>query len=384
MKLAIINHGIPPDVGGGETQTYVFAEKLSRMGNSVTVITGDIGGYRHYPFKVVKLEHFKLFEKGIAGVKCFVKELKDAVTREEFDIIFCNNFSAALGLSFFADLVRSKIVFSFHCGPIREQNKIVGYFDDWDLELAYVRSILRALPYDHIVCGGKKYYTWALEFGLPAKKVSMVHYCVDVHHFGAKPEIEWKIRHQIPTNMKILVTSVRLLEKKGIIDLVNSIPLMKSPVFAYIAASLKNGSLVVKDTVERLISDLGIQDRIRIAYDNHDYFDMPEVLANSDVFVLPSHHEGFGISILEAMASKKPVLCSNIDGIREFVRHEENGLLFSPKSPIAIAKSVDRILSEEDLAKTLVENAYRQVIKKYSVDVQGAKLSRLFSDLIAN
>jgi len=66
--------------------------------------------------------------------------------------------------------------------------------------------------------------------------------------------------------------------------------------------------------------------------------DVPRILASLDLFVLSSRMEGLGSSIMDAMASRLPVVATQAGGIPEVVIHRETGLLVPPQNPQAMAK----------------------------------------------
>jgi glycosyltransferase involved in cell wall biosynthesis len=71
--------------------------------------------------------------------------------------------------------------------------------------------------------------------------------------------------------------------------------------------------------------------------------DVPNILAASDIFVLPSLSEGFGIALVEAGLAGLPSVGSNVDGISEVIRDGRNGFLVPPRDPDAIADAVLRL-----------------------------------------
>lgn len=80
---------------------------------------------------------------------------------------------------------------------------------------------------------------------------------------------------------------------------------------------------------------------------------LPLVYANAAVFVFPSLYEGFGMPLLEAMAAGAPIVASNTSSLPEVVG--EAGLLVDPRSPSEIAQAIERLLTNRDLATTLVQ-----------------------------
>ena len=84
--------------------------------------------------------------------------------------------------------------------------------------------------------------------------------------------------------------------------------------------------------------------------------DIPEILAASDLLVLPSLNEGLPRTILEGMASGKPVVATNIAGIPELVIDGETGILVPPRDSKALAQAIKVILSDKDKATQMGEN----------------------------
>jgi glycosyltransferase involved in cell wall biosynthesis len=85
----------------------------------------------------------------------------------------------------------------------------------------------------------------------------------------------------------------------------------------------------------------------------------------SDVFVLPSRHEGLSTALLEAMAMGVPVVATRVGGNPELVEHGETGLLVDP-DPEQLARAIALLLEDRGLAKRLAESAARVVRERYS------------------
>lgn len=102
----------------------------------------------------------------------------------------------------------------------------------------------------------------------------------------------------------------------------------------------------------RLAIELGVNDHIEWAGYVPDH-KLPEHYQDSDVFVLASKYEGFGLTILEAMASGTPVICSNVSSMPEVAG--DAALLVDPASTGEIAGAIGRVITEPALAASLRE-----------------------------
>ncbi|MCK4624543.1 MAG: glycosyltransferase family 4 protein, partial [Phycisphaerae bacterium] len=81
--------------------------------------------------------------------------------------------------------------------------------------------------------------------------------------------------------------------------------------------------------------------------------DVPEILASTDMLVLSTKTESFGIAVLEAMASGLPVVASDVPALREVFTHESEGLKVRPGDADALAGAIERLLDDETLRQQL-------------------------------
>ena len=106
-----------------------------------------------------------------------------------------------------------------------------------------------------------------------------------------------------------------------------------------------------------------------------------EVLNISDLFMLPSSKESFGLSALEAMACGVPVIASESGGIPEVVLHGESGLLNSVRDTYQMTKNALKLLSNESLLKSFKSNAYKQAMK-FDIELILPKYEKLYEECI--
>jgi len=95
---------------------------------------------------------------------------------------------------------------------------------------------------------------------------------------------------------------------------------------------------------------------------------IPELLAQMDVFVLPSLWEGLPLVLLEAMAAKKPVVATNVNGIIEIIESEKDGILVAPKDSAALSSAIIRLLKDNELRERLASNGYIKVTSEFSLN----------------
>jgi glycosyltransferase involved in cell wall biosynthesis len=93
--------------------------------------------------------------------------------------------------------------------------------------------------------------------------------------------------------------------------------------------------------------------------------DMQRVYPAIDVFVLPSHREGFSRSGMEAAACGLPSVLSDIRGCREIATHEREALLVPPSDPAALTAAVERLVEDPDLRRDLGEAARARALREF-------------------
>jgi len=106
-----------------------------------------------------------------------------------------------------------------------------------------------------------------------------------------------------------------------------------------------------------------------------------EILAGSDVAVLPSREEGISTVLLEAMALKVPIVATRVGGTIEILRHGEDALLVGP-DPREIKDAIIRLLADKSLAKKLTENAYQRLLNNYEWKTVLEKYLELYERLM--
>lgn len=383
MRICLVSHSLPPTIGGGETHLYLIAKALHDRGHEVTVIAGgdhwDQGNVDLFPFRVLRVPAFREFEMGTASLRQFLPGLHQAITRHGFDVIHVHNFMPGLAFAVVAPILGAKKIFTFHSTPVPREGKILGHFPNWDLEQAFARFVLRLRFYQVLVCPSRYYYRWALELGVPRKKLRLVYHGIDAERFRVRPDPSWRQERGFEQDDFIVICAARMVERKGILDAIRAIQILRDEkVKLYVSTSVVSGSSSYWERVRSFVQDNELWHRVRIEADVHTAFDMPRVLANCDALILPSHVEGLGVILLEGMAAKLPVLGSSTHGITEVIRDGRNGLLFEPEDPQDIAEKMRRITTDKELANRLAAEGRKHVEGKFSLTRQVRQLELIY------
>jgi glycosyltransferase involved in cell wall biosynthesis len=114
------------------------------------------------------------------------------------------------------------------------------------------------------------------------------------------------------------------------------------------------GSGADRAALEALARELGIVDRVRLLGALMPE-QVDEQMGRCLFYVCPSRNEGFGLSVLEAMAAGKAVIASRTGGVPEVVQENKTALLVPPGEPMALAKAMERLLIEPSIREQLAK-----------------------------
>lgn len=128
-------------------------------------------------------------------------------------------------------------------------------------------------------------------------------------------------------------------------------------------------------------ADLGIADRVVfVAPQPHER--LSTFYRASDVCVVPSRSESFGLVALEAAACGIPVVASAVGGLTTLVEHQSTGFLIDGRDPERFARYVERLLVDADLRLCFGEAAASRA-RSYTWPIAAARLRRIYQDLTA-
>ena len=117
--------------------------------------------------------------------------------------------------------------------------------------------------------------------------------------------------------------------------------------------------------LEALVQSQGLENKVRLITDTQE---TDEILHAFDIFCAPSIQEGFGLSILEAMARRTPVVASRVGGITDLVEHEKTGLLVAPASPHDLAEAILCLIRNAPFREKLADAGCTFVMKHFSTE----------------
>jgi glycosyltransferase involved in cell wall biosynthesis len=109
--------------------------------------------------------------------------------------------------------------------------------------------------------------------------------------------------------------------------------------------------------------------------------DVPDVLAAADIYVLPSLWEGLPIGLLEAMAMRKAVIGTKVDGTREVLCDGENGLVVEPGDVNALAAAILRLAGDGELRESMGARAEETVRERFNATVMTKEIENIYTEI---
>ena len=155
--------------------------------------------------------------------------------------------------------------------------------------------------------------------------------------------------------------------RKGLEFLVLSAPAILERVPDAVIRVVAKAGFRGVDTVEwfeLLAQRAGVRDRIEF-HESVSQEALLQFYSDADVVVLPSRNEGWGLSLMEAMACRKPVVAARVGGVPEMVRHGVDGFLVESGDVAGLARDISSVLLDRDLA-TRMGAAGRERVAAYS------------------
>jgi len=185
-------------------------------------------------------------------------------------------------------------------------------------------------------------------------------------------------RHCIGENEPVVLYAGRLDPGKGVTYLLSA--------FMKVLKVLPNAKLVLagdgylKSVIMEIVVKLHLQTSV-IIKGLLSYKDMPQLYAVADVIALPStRKEACPMTLLEAMANRKPLVATSVRGTTEIITNNETGLLVSPRDALQLAEALVKLLTDRKLALTLAENGYKHVKKHFNINAVIEQLVKVYQN----
>jgi glycosyltransferase involved in cell wall biosynthesis len=373
--LIVVASYFYPKIGGLETIAYTTARMLQDSGAyTVSVITSnyDGKGYRKDTINGMTVHRlpigFKLSNTpinlgwGKMIRKIFIDEKPDLVHTHS-PVPFMADVAVAV-----AHRMSIPTVVTYHSGSMKKGSflldLIIGAYEGYFLRKLFEMA-------SAIVAVSKNFIP--VVFPQFMSKTSFIPTGVDLERFKKTPVPENEIVAYVG---RVELSSVW----KGIDQLLKAMAIVAGHRPAARLEIIGGGDAL--DLYKQQAADLGIADIVLTPGPQYGA-DLVRAFENMRVMVLPSvsDSEAFSVSLVEAMASGRPVIGTNIGGTPGVIDNEKTGLIVAPKDPEALAQAIERILSDHEFAAALGK-AGAEKAQDFSWEIQTAKYKAIYSSLL--
>lgn len=392
MNILLISQFFPPHKGGLETATYNTAKFLTEFGHKVIVLTSKtsknsrakdkkfnflIYRFRSYNFPELKIlpqiSSFGFMPKALI-------QLKRIVIKEKIHII---HFEGKIfPISFIGAILN--VIFLKKPMILTDQGRLkIGLTGI--IENVFDTTITKFLSkkFNKIICVSDSLRKRLIHFGIEKDKIVVIPNGVDVRIFKRikNPEILKPYLSKIDKD-KIVLFAGRLDAQKGVEYLIRAIPKVISKYNKVHIIILGNGKL--ENHLKELVNILKINSKITFI-DMIPYHIMPELYSSCDIFCLPSIHEGFPLSIAEALSIGLVIVASNVEGTPEAIQENVNGFLFKPKNIKELSIKLIQALNLKDNEIEMIrKNNIELAKRKYSWEGIINEIENIYVEIIKN
>jgi len=366
--LHLIETGGP---GGAESVYLSLAQELPKRGMEVhNILLKD--GWLAGKIRAISSHCEIIPSKGSLDV-VFVKQLMNYIRENEINIVHSHLFDANFYAALAAHFCQIPHIGTEH-GDVHHHDKSGSRF-----EKIKVKTKLKILKHTKsVIVSVSKFTLEHLQhlISLPEERTPIVYNGIDGNRFKISRPKMTRIRRElgIAENELFIGTVGNLYPVKGQKYLLHAFHQTASNHPDVHLGLVGRGRLL--DELKETTRQLQVPEKVHFLGFRED---IPELLAAMDVFVLPSLSEGMPVSILEAMASRTPIIASEVGGIGEMITHNKNGLLVPPRNVEKLAESLHLLVSDPALRKDLAAAAYETFTARFEVGEMIRQYQRLYN-----
>jgi glycosyltransferase involved in cell wall biosynthesis len=367
MHITQVAPRFPPAIGGVEEHVYRISVELARRGHEITVLASNEDNHEKFKWDLteangIEIHRFPLFFPKVLREWWLTPDMFKSFQSFKTDIVHvhgyrCLNSFIALCMASFEGTPK---VFTPH--GIYPPHSMMDALLKKTFDVFLGRLMLKIS--DRIIALTEHNKRLLIRMGAPEEKISILPNGVSLEEFkDFKRKNQKALQERYGSPLLLYVGRIdwnKRLEKivKAMPHIFKNFPKAKLMIVGPDYANYG-------DQLKKLGRKLGIESALIIT----GAVPREKLLAFysiADMFILPSSYEGFGISLLEAMSSKVPVVASPYGGPGDILTHRVNAWLLNGEDENEIFEAVNSILSDRNLREKLVENAFKLVESRYT------------------
>jgi len=388
LRIAHIHWAFPPIIGGVETHLVMLLPELVKRGHDVSLLTCSAEGAKaQETYKGVAITRRPIMnlnwlnKRGLVGVEDEVRSVFSAfLDKTKPDIIHSHN------MNYFSKM---------HAEILEEEAKkkrkiplILTAHNSWD-DMIFLK-LTRDIAWDHIIAVSHYIKKELMGIGCPSHKVTAIHHGIDIEKFKPTNKKRYRGKLRFLKNKKVIFHPARMGLAKGCdisVKAMHSV-LNKIPDAVLVLAGTKNivdwGSTQQKDIayIVDLIGSLGIKNNTLIEMFTLD--EMVDLYAIADICLYPSTvGEPFGLTMLEALASGKPMIVTNSGGMPEVIQDGINGYVVPIRDYEAIATKIVTLLGDKTLRARIGGTGRKITELRFSKEIMADNNIMIYNSVLA-
>ena len=300
------------------------------------------------------------------------KKIRDFIIEEQIDIVHAHGTRANSNVFWAAKRTKRPLIYtihgwSFHIDQKYPVRKIREFSERFLTSLS-----------DKVICVSKSNEQDGIKL-FNMKRSTVIYNAVDLEKFS--PYNNYKdIRQElgISSDKTVVGYIVRITKQKDPLTMLKAMKKLDGYSDNNIVL-LMVGDGELKDQALKLAKKLKIEDKV---ISQPFRADIPEVLNAIDIYCLPSLWEGFPIGILEAMAMKKAIVASPVDGTREMIKDGETGLFVNYGKPKDLAEALKFVSKDTAFRDMLARNAFKYVRENLGIASLVEDVQKLYKQLL--
>ncbi|ELR98981.1 glycosyltransferase family 4 protein [Gloeocapsa sp. PCC 73106] len=371
MKILVLAWEFPPRlVGGIARHVAELYPELVKLGHCIHLITVEIDSALFY--EVVEGIHVHRvpvatgdnFFHWVVNMNESMGHHGGKLILEQgpFDIIHAHDWlvgDAAIALKYH---FKTPLIATIHATEYGRYNGIHTRIHDY---ISGKEKLLTHNAWRVIVCTNYMRHEVEKVLNVPWNKIDIIHNGIRPEKKRRSPEFDHVAFRRLFAldHEKIVYYVGRMTHEKGIFVLLNAAPQILSEMKGSVKFVLIGGGNT--NNFKQQAWNLGIWDYCYFTGFMSDE-DLNKFQTVADCAVFPSLYEPFGIVALESFAALVPVVVSNAGGLPEVVSHGQTGIVTQANDAVSLAGGILKVLKNPDLAKSLTQNAYTNLIARFT------------------
>jgi len=381
MRVLLLNYEFPPVGGGAGFATANIASSLVEMGIDAEVLTSRANGETDgalvdgVPVHRVRSWRVDVHNCGLRGAYTYLMaaamKRRKLHAKRHYDIEHYF-FSMPTGLLTLIPRFKRAIPYI-----VSLRGSDVPGYDPFNTKVERIHALMKPIT-RRIWRRAKKVIALSDALAGTAREtapdldIGVIPNGIDTEQFSP-PE-----RRRPGTRVR-LVTVARLLERKGIQTILEACAL---PTLLPVELEII-GTGPYEATLREMVDALGLGERVRfLGFVPNE--ELPRYYRRSDIFVLPSETESFGLVFAEAMSCGLPILASNVGGIPETVRDGIDGLLCPPGDPASLRKNILRLIESAPTRAEISISQRQRILEHYPWEHIAARYAEVYRSVLAS